>query len=396
MAFSSYSGLSTPNDVLEAIADYIANEGYTIIANCVDDLDIYRMSTSDGKKLVFRDRTSNYFYVLRTSNGTNIFGLKNETQMDIEPIQSGNTYGIGLTIGEGYSNIVRWYNQYRTPNVFNSEQSVGVFLPVPQYNKVGNIYTPLNYTYTLFCNNSYNGEEESDTLCFTVMKENDSYRPCAHLVLGTVEKYDTWEGGAFMSGSALYTMQESSQTCFDHDKISDLVILPVMSSGDISNTFLRINVDGAPSDERHNVYWASSGIDNLTGKKLSLPIRFGENANGNGNIPNYRVLQSAYDYDMTVNPKERIHSLDWGRNVNTLNCLSINYPLYWSVIRDPDAMSLYSAVGQSTGIYFVNTLNMQTGYVYKLNYPSFTDNCQIFSVGHRRGVYGYDGISLKQ
>ena len=65
MAFSSYSGLSTPNDVLEAIADYIANEGYTIIANCVDDLDIYRMSTSDGKKLVFRDRTSNYFYVLR-------------------------------------------------------------------------------------------------------------------------------------------------------------------------------------------------------------------------------------------------------------------------------------------------------------------------------------------
>ena len=105
--------------------------------------------------------------------------------------------------------------------------------------------------------------------------------------------------------------------------------------------------------------------------------------NANGQIPNYKVLQSA-------------SALDWGRNVNTLNCISINYPLYFSVIRDPDAMSLYSAVGQAIGIYFVNTLNMQTGYVYKLNYPSSVDNCQIFSMGHRRGTYGYDGISLKQ
>lgn len=378
MAYVAYTGLHTPNDILQSISDYVTNLGYTVVADCVDDLDIYQMSESDGKKLVFIDRTHSYFYLLRSSNGVNIFGTTDDAAMDIAAKQTGNTYGIGMTISEGYSSIARWYNQYKIPLEFNNNQVIGTYLPVPQYTPQGG---SLNFSYTLFCNNIYNGEDYADTLCFTVMKENDSYRPCAHLVFGTIVKYDSWDGGAFMSASANYRTQETCQTCFNHNKTSDNVLMPVMSSGTGSSTFLRVDIDGATADSRHNIYWASSGTDNLTGKKLSLPIRAIDNANGQ--IPNYKVLQSA-------------SALDWGRNVNTLNCISINYPLYFSVIRDPDAMSLYSAVGQAIGIYFVNTLNMQTGYVYKLNYPSSVDNCQIFSMGHRRGTYGYDGISLKQ
>lgn len=378
MAYVAYTGLHTPNEVLESIADYVDNLGYDILANCVDDLNIYQMDTNDGKKLVFRDKTNSYFYLLRTANGTNIFGTTDDADMDIKPKQTGNTYGIGMTISEGYSSIARWYNQFKIPVEYNNNQSIGVYLPVPQKDEAS---LALNYTYTLFCNNISDDENYADTLCFTIMKENDSYRQCAHLVFGTISKYDTWEGGAFMSASAMYKTQETCQTCFNHNKTSDSVLMPVMSSGTTSNTFLRANIDGAPADSRHNVIWASSGTDNLTGKKLSLPIR--TTGSANGKIPNYKVLQSS-------------SALDWGRNVNTLNCISINYPLYFSVIRDPDAMALYSAVGQAVGIYFVNTLNMQTGYVYKLNYPSSSDNCQIFPMGHRRGVYGYDGISLKQ
>lgn len=378
MSYVAYTGLTTPNEVLESIADYVDTLGYDIIANCVDDVNIYQMDTNDGKKLVFRDKYSSYFYILRTANGLNIFGTTDDATMDIKPKQTGNTYGIGMIISEGYSSIARWYNQFKIPVEYNNDQSVGVYLPVPKYDSNN---SALNYTYTLFCNNISDDINYADTLCFTLMKENDSYRQCAHLVFGTISKYDTWEGGAFMSASAMYKTQETCQTCFNHNKTSDSVLMPVMSSGITSNTFLRANIDGAPADSRHNVIWASSGTDNLTGKKLSLPIRTTDSANGK--IPNYKVLQSA-------------SALDWGRNVNTLNCISINYPLYFSVVRDPDAMSLYSAVGQAVGIYFVNTLNMQTGYVYKLNYPSSSDNCQIFPMGHRRGVYGYDGISLKQ
>lgn len=394
MAYVAYTNLHTPNEVLEAIADYVDGLGYTIVANCVDDLDIYQMSGSDGKKLVFYDRTHSYFYLLRSCNGVNIFGITDDASMDIAPKQTGNTYGIGMTISEGYSSIARWYNQYKIPLEFNNNQVVGVYLPVSQKTPQGDL---LNFSYTLFCNNVYDSDNDADTLSFTVMKEDDSYRPCAHLIFGTISKYDSWVGGAYMSASANYRTQETCQTCFNHDKTADSVLMPVMSSGISSSTFLRADIDGATAESRHSIYWASSGTDNLTGKKLSLPIRDVTLNNSNGNIPNYKVLQSAAEYVYDSGGSQiRIHSLDWGRNVNTLNCLSINYPLYFSVSRDPDAMSLYSAVGQAVGIYFVNLLNMQTGYVYKLNYPSSVDNCQVFPMGHRRGMYGYDGISLKQ
>ena len=61
MSFVKYEGLGKPNEVLEKIRDYIVQEGYTIIADCVDDLDIFERNTNDGKKLVFKDKTNNYF-----------------------------------------------------------------------------------------------------------------------------------------------------------------------------------------------------------------------------------------------------------------------------------------------------------------------------------------------
>ena len=112
-----------------------------------------------------------------------------------------------------------------------------------------------------------------------------------------------------------------------------------------------------------------------------MPVRCKEGMNGV--IPNFWNMQS---HDR----------LDWGGNVNTLNCLSINFPMYMAVSRDPDSLSVYSAIGQVYGVYFVSSLNMQTGFVYALNYPSSGSNCQIFSMGKRRGTYGYDAISVKQ
>ena len=71
-------------------------------------------------------------------------------------------------------------------------------------------------------------------------------------------------------------------------------------------------------------------------------------------------------------------------------------PIYMAISRDPESLAVYSTAGYVEGVYFINTLNMQTSFTYKLNYPSNTDICQVFPQGKRRGVRGYDGISIKQ
>lgn len=380
MNYQAFSNLSTPDEVLVKIAEYVSSLGYTIVKNATDDLNIYDASSTDGKKLVFKSKNGEYFFILRSANGTNIFGMADENVMDNTPMETNPAInGIGVIISEGYSDVVRWYNQGMIPKAYKSSKALGLFMPVAVKNADGQA---LGYTYTLYCNCVMG--TDSETLIFTVMKENDSYRPCAHLVLGVLGKFETWTGGAFFSASATSGMVSSSWKCYEHVKAGSLgntVSLPVLSSGEKSNTFLRIDIDDAPSSTRGDIYWASSGTDNATGKRLSLPIRVG--GGGNGKIPNYWLLQSK-------------QPLDWGRNVNTLNCLSIDFPLFMAVSRDPDSLSVFSTVGKVSGLFFINLLNMQSGCVYKLNHPSNTDICQVFPQDRRRGQYGFDGISIQQ
>ena len=383
MAYVSYVGLTNSNEVLEGIADYVTAQGYTIVQPLVDDLDVYTLSVNDGKKFCFQDATQTYYIVLRSANNYNIFGVNDDPTMDVTTPQTGSNYtGIGMTVGEGYSSTQRWYNQFRVPLAYNSASNwqsaptdvLGVYMPI----KVGS-----GYSYTLYCNRV---TEPSDTLVFSIVKENDNYRQCTHLVVGNLKKFGNqledalWEGGLFFSGSATRYMPNANSV-FDHNITSDSAILPILSSGDASNTFLRIDIDNAPSEARHNILWASSGTDNITGKPMSLPIRTGTGKNGN--IPHYYYLQS----------KSR---LDWGRNINTLNCLTIDMPLYVAVRTDPDSLNQYAAVGLVSGIYFISTLNMQTAKTYERDYPASGKRAQIFPFGKRRGYYGFDGFSIRQ
>lgn len=200
--------------------------------------------------------------------------------------------------------------------------------------------------------------------------------------MGNVNKYDDWTGGIYFSASANHTMTKTAGKCFEDTYGADYNIYPVLCSGKLSTTFLRIDVDDATSKIRGDIRWASSGEDNVTGKKLSLPIRLKYGV-GNGYIPNYGYIQSS-------------NSLDWGRNVNTLNCISINMPIYFSVLVDPDVLDNYAACGTATGVYFIDMLNMQTASTYEQEYPTSGNLCQVFSMGMRRGTYGYDGISIRQ
>lgn len=373
MAYVSYTGLATPNDVISKIADYVTSQGYTIDKPLSDDLNIYDQSSVDGKVFAFKDVSNAYTVVLRSANGNSIFGVTNEAVMDTTAIVSDTHYeGIGMTVGESFSSSVRWYNQDKAPHLLKSNIACGVFMPVPTSLKDG---TP---TYTLYCNRV---KSPSDTLVFSIVKENDSYYQTAHLVVGILDKYDEWTGGIYFSGSANQDMQKTSYACFEHDKSADSAILPVLSSGEKSNTFLRINIDEAPKATRGTILWASGGTDNMTGKQLSSPIRV-ENK-GNGEIPHYGYLQS----------QDR---LDWGKNINTLNCITIDMPIYLAVCVDPDVLQNYAAVGTVSGVSFVSMLNLQTGFTYNRAYPDSAKLDQVFSVGKRRGAYGYDGIAINQ
>ena len=104
---------------------------------------------------------------------------------------------------------------------------------------------------------------------------------------------------------------------------------------------------------------------------------------GNGLIPHYANMQSA-------------SNLDWGRNINTLNCITINMPLYMAVRVDPDVLDNYAGVGSVCGLYFVCMFTMQTSLAYDMSYPKSNDLCQVFSYSMRRGRFGFEGISVRQ
>ena len=422
MSYVAYYGLTTPNEILDSIQDYLILRGFTIVQSVTNDLDIYQQTSSDGNRMCFQDRTGDYYVMLRTANGTNIFGTNDEAVMNLTtPDGNVNYTGIGMTVGEGYSAIKRWYNQEKVPlklkanlQTDNSEV-LGVFMPVKvgtQYTTTGTTSSPsvaIPYTYTLYCNEV---TTPTSMLVFSIVLDDISdlkqstlsqggtlidvdevykaryYKQCAHLAVGNLQKFENrlanqnWEGGAIFSGSATKDMMATSQNVFTNSVTSDSAILPIFSSGTASNTFLRIDIDNAPTAVRGTILWASSGTANETGKPMSLPIRTSFPGT-NGAIPHYYYMQS----------KSR---LDWGRNINTLNCLTIDMPLYVAVRIDPDASDLYSAAGIVSGIYYISMLNMQTGKSYERDYPNSNKLCQVFPFGKRRGYYGFDGFSIKQ
>ena len=55
MSYVVYEGLSTPNEVLEKMSDYITRKGYTIVQDLTDDSNIYDRSSNDGKKIYMHE-----------------------------------------------------------------------------------------------------------------------------------------------------------------------------------------------------------------------------------------------------------------------------------------------------------------------------------------------------
>lgn len=387
MAYVAYKGLKTPDEVISKIAEFIKTTGLTIVQDLVDDYDIYTASAVDGKKFAFKlshsesnNKTVENVVVLRSANGTNIFGMTDDSQQQLNQSQFKKDIhyeGIGMTVGDAYSATVTWHNQQNTPHVVKSTTALGVFMPITT--QVTDI------SYTLYCN--YLKKEEK-TLVFSVVRENTFQRQSAHLIVGNLSKYDMWHGGVYFTGSLNGSINDFDMTIKayklfeDTYELPEAYTLPVFCQGSKGGTYLQIDIDEAPSDSRGNIHWASSFIDKSigTGKQLAVPVR---NSDSGANIPNYYYMQS----------KDR---LDWGKNNNLLNCITVDLPIYFAVCVDPDVIQDYACCGYCYGLSYISLLNFQTGEAYHIDKYNSESLEQVFTMDKRRGWYGFDGFGVDQ
>lgn len=387
MAYVAYKGLKTPDEVISKIAEFIKTTDLTIVQDLVDDYDIYTASAVDGKKFAFKlshsesnNKTVENVVVLRSANGTNIFGMTDDSQQQLNQSQFKKDIhyeGIGMTVGDAYSATVTWHNQQNTPHVVKSATVLGVFMPITT--QVTDI------SYTLYCN--YLKKEEK-TLVFSVVRENTFQRQSAHLIVGNLSKYDMWHGGVYFTGSLNGSINDFDMTIEayklfeDTYELNEAYTLPVFCQGSKGGTYLQIDIDEAPSDFRGNIHWASSFIDKSigTGKQLAVPVR---NSDSGANIPNYYYMQS----------KDR---LDWGKNNNLLNCITVDLPIYFAVCVDPDVVQDYACCGYCYGLSYISLLNFQTGETYHIDKYNSESLEQVFTMDKRRGWYGFDGFGVYQ
>jgi len=175
------------------------------------------------------------------------------------------------------------------------------------------------------------------------------------------------------------------------------------------NWFLRTDID--EYGYRDNTRW-------LLGEEKSKVVLDGDYDKETSQLPNIRVLPiwattlnmkhyiplvasnsleegtlPTYKYLMSRKQEER------GRNVNTLNSISLILPIYFYVKRDPNELNIYSLYGYSDVVNYVNMYNMFTDTMKESNYPIDKAIYNCFQTGRRRQAYGdvgYNGIAFKQ
>ena len=360
MAYAMYTGLTCPNDVIEKISDYVQREGWTIIENCVPDLAVDGSGTFDGLKLCISTPDNSVFASFRTANGIRIFQSQKNTA---------TAYGLGAIASTSHTNNPPsgyWYDMPEVTRVDGNQEAIGVGIPI----------APTG-SYTLYCN-------IINSPAYMLIVSVYDGTVCQHIAIGHLQKVGNWDGGIIISGSRnSYNMFTSSS--FDPTTI-EVESNRLFCSCEKSSTFLRIDMDNAPN-RSNKVLWASAGLNTTTpeygytGLQMAMSIKDDEDLPGK--VPNYILLQSET-------------SRSTGKNVNTLNCITVNLNIVAYVVRDPDVLQNYSPVGYVPGTYFVSMRNLAIGQVYNISYPNSGELHQVFPFTRRYGKYGMDGFSVAQ
>ena len=366
MAYQKYTGLTNAVSILAKISEFAAAQGWTVLENNVDDLSIDGSGGSDGVKLSLSSPNSTVFVNFRSANGKKIF----DTQKN-----DNNAYGIGLVCSTAHTNKPasgKWFDQPNAPVHVGTQQVIGVGIPI---NPAGN--------HTLYINSIL---DPAPLLLISV--ETDGV--FQHLAAGYLEKIGDWDGGIIFSGTRNSVNMFTASTVFDSTAI-EAESTPLFAMTTNANTFLQADIDAAPL-RLPSVLWASAGPQDssnisyaYTGKQLALPVKTNEviGSQWNAFISDYTDLQSE-------------NTTDSGRNVNTLNCITVNMNLVVYALRDPDGLRNFSPVGYVPGFYFISMRNISPAQTYEISYPKSGALHQVFPYTRRRGKFGMDGFSIKQ
>ncbi len=362
MAYTQYTNLAGPDDALAKMSAFALANGWTLLENCLPDLDIEGNGVEDGKTLVIQK--NDVFAHFRSASTKKIFQS-----------QAVAGSGIGLVGATNYSANPPsglWYDQPGATKFIGTQEVIGVGVPL------GAIIP------RLICNSI---TDPANMLIFSFEVAENVWQ---HLAVGETYKVGAWTGGMLYSGSRnSYYMIPGT---FDATGVeTGPGCNRLFSMSEYASTFLRIDVDAAPL-RRVPVLWASAGKDEstsvssgFTGKIMGLHVIEPSLADDSWlpKIPHYGYLQSQ-------------DSTDVGRNVNTLNCISVNMPMAVYVQRDPDSLRNFSQVGYAPGIYFISMRNVAPAQCYEISYPGSGNLHQAFPNVKRGGSMGYDGFSVKQ
>lgn len=356
MAYTLYENLGGPNDVLAKMRDFFALKNWTVLANCIADLPISGGSGSDGKILAVQK--DGIYAVFRSANGQTIFQN-----------QFSGGYGIGLMCATNYTPNPPsgyWFDQPNAPRDVNTQKQIGVGIPA---NASSN--------YRLYCNAI---EEPKPMVVFSLEVIAGVFH---HIAVGEVDKVGKWSGGTVFSST------RSARNMFTGGSVEGLCSSTNHLFGFSSepSTYLRIDVDAAPLRD-NPVLWAAAGPatgTGCTGKILASTVVNIDTVNASyfPKVPHYGYLESQ-------------RADDYGRNVNTLNCISVNLPIMFFVQRDPDSLMNFSQVGDVPGVYEISTRNVAPASCYENSYPKSGNRHQVFPHIKRGVQFGYDGISVKQ
>jgi len=359
MAYEKHILTGGPNELINLLRAYAVNCGWTILVEN-DDLAIDGSGSIDGRRLVLQSPSGKTFASFRSANGKKIFNT-----------QAAVGSGLGLVCAAGFQEFPAsgfWYDQPGATKATNQEV-VGVGIPVQPAT-----------TQTVYFNHIH---DPAELILISVEVIDKTYQ---HMAVGEVQKVGSWTGGT------IYSASRNSANMFS---AFDTVSLENNSNhlfglSQNASTFLRADIDAAPL-RVPEVLWASGGPNTggvtagYTGKTLALPVMNINclNAAWLPKVPHYGYLQSQ-------------NATDTGRNVNTLNCISVNLPLAVYVQRDPDSLMNFSQCGYVPGVCFISTRNLAPGQIYNVNYPASDTTYQAFPQTRRGGPMGYDGIAILQ
>ncbi len=377
MANAKYTITGTMNDVLAKMRDFLVANSWTVLNNCTPDLIPNASGSSDGG-IILAVKKDNCIAVMRTAMGYAIFPEQRN--------HSGNSiakgaYGIGLTGCTQYTSNPSsgyWYDQTNSPLNTSERNVIGVGV-VSCQGKNGKFELFCNYTVkptigVVFTIKEIINNQNTDETDVTVYQ---------HLAFGMIQKCSSWTGGMYIAGSrSSYGMFLSDVGIPDEvDKTSN----ELFAMSDTPSFLVQGSVDSAPLLTKPILWW-SAGPEKgnmSTGKILASTLTNHEYLASVPKIPHYGYLQSQ-------NPT------DYGRNVNTLNCISVNLPIALFVQRDPNLLMNFSFIGYIPNTFAISMRCLAPDKLYEINYPKSGNLHQVFPHSIKYGKRGYDGISILQ